>query len=104
MKAEKDVRHQRGRGSGSVGALFLGALLGGLAGAAAGLLMAPQSGEATQQDIRARGRALRLNAEARLEEGRSQAEQKLALARIRLAEWLKQGSQILDHQAEDIPA
>jgi hypothetical protein len=39
-----------------------------------------------------------------LNEGRSQAEHKLAQARNTMAEWLQQGSQILDHQAEDIRA
>jgi gas vesicle protein len=84
--------------------MFLGALMGMMAGAAAGLLMAPQSGEATKDDILERGQALRSNAEARLNEGRSQAEHKLAQARNTMAEWLQQGSQILDHQAEDIRA
>jgi gas vesicle protein len=89
---------------GSAGAMFLGALMGMMAGAAAGLLMAPQSGEATKDDILERGQALRSNAEARLNEGRSQAEHKLAQARNTMAEWLQQGSQILDHQADDIRA
>jgi len=92
------------RGMGSAGAMFLGALMGMMAGAAAGLLMAPQSGEATKDDILERSQALRSNAEARLNEGRSQAEHKLAQARNTMAEWLQQGSQILDHQAEDIRA
>jgi gas vesicle protein len=92
------------RSNGSAGALFLGTLMGLMAGAAAGVLMAPQSGEATKEEILARGESLRTRAEMRLHEGRSQAEHRLNKARNAMAEWLKQGSQVLDRQAEDLRA
>jgi gas vesicle protein len=65
------------RESGGFGAFVLGALVGaGLA-----LLFAPQSGEATQQEIRDRARRLKDAAEERVRDAQRQLEERLETAR-----------------------
>lgn len=53
---------------GDLGAFLAGFVLGGLAGAAAALIMAPQSGEDTRAQIVAKGDAYRRAGEAQLQE------------------------------------
>ncbi len=65
------------------GAYFIGFLIGGLAGAAAALLMAPQSGEETRTYIRDKSIELKDKAVASTEEARMYAEKALQEARSR---------------------
>lgn len=60
--------------SGDTGAFLAGFVIGGLVGAAAALIMAPQSGEETRAQIAERGDYLRRTGEERLKEYRSTAE------------------------------
>ena len=99
-KMQEQVQEtQRG---GSTGTLILGALFGALAGAAAALLMAPRSGEETQEEIRRRGEELRSVAEERLNEGRDTAKHGVRKARTTVADWLDQGSSLLGEQADHL--
>jgi gas vesicle protein len=50
--------------NGSGGSFFTGLAIGGVIGAAAALLMAPQSGESTRAEIRERGSEIQEKAEA----------------------------------------
>ncbi len=56
------------------GSLLLGLVMGGLVGAALGILVAPNSGEATRDLVRDRGQALRDRARQTAEEARARAE------------------------------
>jgi gas vesicle protein len=67
---------ERERG-GSIGSFILGALVG----AGVALLLAPQSGEETQEEIRRRARKLRAQAEDRLRTAQEQLETRLERAR-----------------------
>src|SRR5262245_46237920 len=67
---------ERERG-GSMGSFILGALVG----AGVALLLAPQSGEETQEEIRRRARKLRAQAEDRLRIAQQQLETRLDRAR-----------------------
>lgn len=60
--------------SGDTGAFLAGFVIGGLVGAAAALIMAPQSGEQTRAQIAERGEYLRRTGEERIKEYRSTAE------------------------------
>ena len=60
--------------SGDTGAFLAGFVIGGLVGAAAALIMAPQTGEETRAQIAERGDYLRRTGEERLKEVRSTAE------------------------------
>lgn len=51
-------------GNGSGGSFVRGLVIGGVVGAAAALLMAPQSGESTRAEIRERGSEIQEKAEA----------------------------------------
>lgn len=98
---QKEVERTSGR-SGSAGAMMLGALLGALAGAAAALLMAPRSGQETQDELRRRSEELRSAAERRLNDGRDTAKTGVKQARTTVAEWLEQGSALLGEQADHL--
>ncbi len=67
---------ERGGGSG-IGAFILGALVG----AGAALLLAPRSGEETQQDLKDRALKLKSAAETRMREAQKQLEERLDTAR-----------------------
>jgi len=56
-------------------------LLGVLVGAGLALLLAPQSGEETQEEIRERAHKLRLAAEERMREAQSQLEERIDTVR-----------------------
>lgn len=98
--ADKEMKEAH-RG-GSAGTMILGALFGALAGAAAALLMAPRSGEETQEEIRRRSEELRSVAEERLNEGRDTAKHGVRKARTTVADWLEQGSSLLGDQADHL--
>lgn len=59
---------------GDTGAFLAGFVIGGLVGAAAALIMAPQSGEETRAQIAERGEYLRRTGEERLKEYKATAE------------------------------
>lgn len=91
------------------GAFLMGFIIGGLTGAAASLLMAPQSGEETRAVIRDKAIVLRdkasqtfddyySQAESAAQEAVSRAEDMLAQARGRLEEVQRRGQVMLEEQ------
>src|SRR3990172_12972351 len=66
-----------------LGAFFAGFVIGGLVGAAAALILAPQSGEETRAQLRQRGIELRDQAYETAEEARKRAEEAAVQARTR---------------------
>ena len=81
---------------------FLGTLVGGIIGGVAALLMAPQSGEKTQELIREKGDSWRQDAEKRMNDGREYADEKITEVRNYVADWLSKGSTMLDKKSEEI--
>lgn len=75
-----------------------GFLLGTVVGAAAALLLAPQSGEETREVIRERGIELKGRATELSEQGRRRAEELAAEARQRAAEAQERGRLVLEEQ------
>ena len=82
------------------GAFFVGLVVGGLVGAAAALLLAPQSGEETRTLIRDKsielkdraveyGQDARLRAEKAMEDARMQAEDAIEQLRLRGEEYVR---------------
>jgi gas vesicle protein len=71
---------ERDGGGSGVGSFLLGALLG----AGVALLLAPRSGEETQQEIRERAIRFRDTAEERMREAQHQVEERLEQARAEL--------------------
>jgi gas vesicle protein len=68
----------------SIGAFLAGIFIGGLVGAAAALLLAPQSGEETREQIREKSIELRDRAEVTLEEARTRVGQSAETVRVRV--------------------
>ena len=64
--------------SDTFGAFFAGFVIGGLAGAAAALLLAPQSGEETRAQLQERGIELQTRAQDAIDEARKQADAVIA--------------------------
>jgi len=92
-----------------VGSFLTGMVIGGLVGAAVALILAPQSGAETREQIRQRGIELRsqgeetlndarMKAEATATEARARAEKLAADARVRAEEVAKQGRVVLEEQ------
>jgi len=92
-----------------IGAFLTGFVIGGLVGAAVALILAPQSGAETREQIRQRGIELRTQGEEPLAEARTRAEaaavdararaEKLAAdARLRAEEMAKQGRVVIEEQ------
>lgn len=71
---------ERDGGGSGVGSFLLGALLG----AGVALLLAPRSGEETQQEIRERAVRFRDTAEERMRDAQRQVEERLEQARVEL--------------------
>jgi gas vesicle protein len=67
----------------SAGSILAGFLIGGLIGAAAALLMAPQSGAKTRAMLREKGTELVDTAEQTMDQARARAEQAIEEARSR---------------------
>lgn len=86
----------------STGTFLLGTLIGSLIGGLTALLMAPRSGEETQQIITEKGDELRQEAEKRIDEGRKLTVEKYAEARNAVADWLASGSEILTEKSQEI--
>ena len=72
-------------GGSDIGAFLAGFVIGGLVGAAAALILAPQSGETTRHQIVDRGRELRQVSTERLAEARTKTEDYLNETRGRIS-------------------
>jgi gas vesicle protein len=72
--------------NGDTGAFMVGFVIGALVGAAAALIMAPQSGEETRQQIRDKGVELKGQAEDELRAAIARAETAAEQARARMLE------------------
>lgn len=77
---------------------FTGFLLGGVVGAAAALLFAPQSGEEMREELRERGIELQGRVGTTAEQARMRAEEVAAQARVRAGEAQERGRVVLDEQ------
>lgn len=86
----------------TTGTFLLGTLIGSLIGGLTGLLMAPRSGEETQELIAERRDDLRHEAEKRIDESRQLTLEKYAEARNAVADWLAAGSEILTEKSQEI--
>jgi gas vesicle protein len=75
---------------GDLGAFLAGFVIGGLVGAAAALIMAPQSGEATRAQIAQKGEELRRVSEQRLQEYREMAGTAVEDARTKVKDTTEQ--------------
>jgi gas vesicle protein len=95
------------------GTFLVGFIIGGLAGAAAALLLAPQSGEETRTLIRDKSIELkdkametaeeaRIRAEEAAAEARARAEELTQQARARAEELQQRGKQVLEEQKHRI--
>lgn len=98
---------------GGFGTFLVGFVIGGLAGAAVALLLAPQSGEETRTIIRDKSielkdRAMetaeeaRLRAEQAAEEARHRAEELAQQARTKAEEIQQKGKQVVEEQKQRI--
>ena len=91
---------------GEVGAFFAGFLVGGLIGAGAALLLAPQSGEETRAQIRDKSLELRDRAEVALDDARAKVEAVAADIKRRAEELQIQSKVVLEegqrHLAEAV--
>lgn len=79
-------------GGSSVGAFLLGALMG----AGVALLLAPRSGEETQQELKERALRFRDAAEDRMKEAQRQIEERLDQARAELMERVEAVKEAVD--------
>ncbi len=82
--------------SSDFGAFMTGLIIGGLVGAGASLLMAPQSGEETRELLRDRGIELRDRADEEVRELRKRAEDTLSDMREQVEELQVQAKQTID--------
>lgn len=87
---------------GDFGAFISGFVIGGLAGAAVALLLAPQSGEETRTLIRDRSIEIRDQVEQTAAEARTKAEQLAEDARVRAEDLQKRGQVVLEEQKSRI--
>jgi gas vesicle protein len=81
---------------GEIGAFFAGFLVGGLVGAAVALIMAPQSGEETRDQIRQKGIELQSKAGDTLTEARAKVEAVAADVKRRAEELQVQSKVVLE--------
>lgn len=88
----------------NLNSFWAGLLLGGLAGAGAMLLLAPQSGKKTQQQIRRKGRELREQTAETIDDGMKQVNtkaHKVTTSLHKKAEAIQQlGQDMVDEQKE----
>ena len=80
----------------SMSSFFLGWVTGATAGAVAALLIAPQSGAETQQQLRRQAESLRKEADRVMQDGRRKAESRVAEARTAISDRLKEGAAVLE--------
>jgi gas vesicle protein len=81
---------------------LLGMIWGALTSATVALLVAPDSGEETQEKIRAKVFELRDEAERTVGEGRESLNSTVEQVRGSIATWLDQGSELLRERAEEV--
>lgn len=81
---------------------FLSLLTGVLAGAAIGVLLAPESGEETRKKLKKYGKELQTDLDARIEEGREKVGELKDLGEERLAEFRENTEQFLEETAKKV--
>lgn len=84
------------------GAFLSGFMIGGLIGAAAALLLAPQSGEETRVLIRDKGIELKDQVESTASDARARAEEMAQDARMRASDAQQRGQVVLEEQKSRI--
>jgi gas vesicle protein len=94
---------ENGQGGGFL-AFFQGLLLGGLIGAAIGILKAPQSGDETRAMLRARTNEARSELEQSVMEARLRAQEIVSDARAKAEEIQKQTQETFNEQRERLEA
>ena len=96
--------HEHENGVNQVGGFFAGLLIGGLAGAVAMLLLAPQSGKKTRTQIQQKSVELRdqavKNVEDAMAQTRTKARQITADVREKADELQQRGQAVLEEQKE----
>ena len=99
-----DHNHEHENDVNQVGGFFAGLLIGGLAGAVAMLLLAPQSGKRTRAQIRLKSMELREQTTEAVEDAMAQARTKgrqiRAGVREKADELQERGQAVLDEQKE----
>lgn len=80
----------------SVASFFLGWITGAAVGALTALLLAPQPGTETQEQLKRRAEALRDETDRAIDERRRRAEGKVAEARTAISERLRKGAAMLE--------
>jgi gas vesicle protein len=88
--------------NGTFSAFLAGTFVGGLAGAAAALLLAPQGGEETREQIRQRSIKLQGRAEATLNDARARIEEVAVDVRQRAEELQTQSKVILEESQKQL--
>jgi gas vesicle protein len=90
----------------SAASFFAGLLVGGFAGTAAALLMAPQSGQQTRDQIQARGIQLRHEAtetvDHAVEQARLKGQQLSTDVRAKAGELQQRGQSLIDDKREQL--
>jgi len=84
------------------GTFILGTLVGGIIGGVTALLLAPQSGEETQQIILEKRDEMLEEAEKRFDQGRAYSEEKIDQARNTVADWIENSREFLDKASTEI--
>jgi gas vesicle protein len=87
-----------------IGAFLLGTILGGLVGAALGLLFAPQSGEATRELIRDKGIEIRDKVGETAAAARARAEELARDAKTKAEDLQRRGQVVLEEQKARLDA
>jgi gas vesicle protein len=77
------------------GGLLIGALAGAVVSGVSALLLAPYSGEATRQLIRAKSSTIKLDAEHRVKDAMKDVEDSLADANKAVANWIEKGHETI---------
>jgi gas vesicle protein len=88
--------------NGSTGYFFAGLLIGGLAGAAASILMAPQSGKETRDQIQAKGVMLRNDANDTVQKTVAQVRQISDDMHEKAGELQQRGKDMINEQRENL--
>jgi len=81
---------------------FLSLLTGVLAGAAIGVLLAPESGDKTRAKLKKYGKELQNDLDARIEEGREKVDELRELGEERFAEFRENTEQFLEETAKKV--
>jgi gas vesicle protein len=85
------------------GSFLAGILIGGLVGAAAALLLAPQSGEETRTQIREKSIEIRDRAEVSMDGAKTRMNETVETARSRVDELSQQVKQKMTPAASEVP-